>query len=165
MAEAKYKPRASRPRRAVKRIVRNGRYRFRFPLQTEAALAAFVKAAFSVTFPDKVVCPGHSTPWRAFCDAYFARHPVIVIKASRGFGGKSFLMATLAATEAITLAADVNILGGSGEQSKNVLSALQKLLFLDLRRKTASDGAIGGQSQNERHGGTVELELLHNGPF
>jgi hypothetical protein len=39
---------------------------------------------------------------------------------SRGFAGKSFLLATLGLTEAVTLKGDVNILGGSGLQSKRV---------------------------------------------
>jgi hypothetical protein len=57
------------------------------------------------------VCPGHSTPWRAFCDAYFARTPVQVWVASRGFGGKSFLLSLLGLVEALTLGADTNLLG------------------------------------------------------
>ena len=43
-----------------------------------------------------------------------------VWKASRGLGGKSYLLALLGLTEAATLKANVNILGGSGEQSENV---------------------------------------------
>ena len=50
-----------------------------------------------------------------------------VWKASRGLGGKSFLLSILACTEAATLAADVNILGGSGEQAKRVIEHMQKL--------------------------------------
>jgi hypothetical protein len=67
------------------------------------------------------VCANHTTPWRAFADAYFARYPVTVWHGSRGFAGKSFTLATLGLTEAVTLKADVNILGGSGAQSKRVL--------------------------------------------
>ena len=40
--------------------------------------------------------------------------------AARGFGGKTFMMAVLAFTEALTLRADVTLLGGSGEQSLRV---------------------------------------------
>lgn len=93
---------------------------FHLPILAEDTLRDFVRSAFGVTIPDVQVCPNHSTPWRAFCDAYFARSPVVVWKASRGFGGKSFLLALLGLTEAITLKADVNILGGSGEQSTRV---------------------------------------------
>ena len=39
---------------------------------------------------------------------------------SRGLAGKSFLLALLGLTEAVTLGASVNILGGSGEQAKRV---------------------------------------------
>lgn len=93
---------------------------FDLPPCTEAELRHFVKMAWGVKIPDVQVCPNHTTPWQAFADAYFARHRVTVWKASRGFGGKSFLLALLGLTEAVTLKADVNILGGSGEQSENV---------------------------------------------
>lgn len=73
-----------------------------------------------MTIPDIQVCPHHATPWKAFSDAYFARNPVSVWKASRGFGGKSFLLALLGLVEAVTLKIDVNVLGGSGEQSERV---------------------------------------------
>ncbi|MCP4712237.1 MAG: hypothetical protein GY869_26745 [Planctomycetes bacterium] len=92
------------------------------PITKEATLKQFIKVTWGVTIPDTQVCPNHSTPWQAFCDAYFARSSVSVWKASRGFGGKSYLLALLGLTEAVTLAADVNILGGSGQQSDNVLS-------------------------------------------
>ena len=48
-------------------------------------------------------------------------------KASRGFGGKSTLLATLALTEAITLQADVTVLGGSAQQSERVLEVMTHL--------------------------------------
>lgn len=47
-------------------------------------------------------------------------------QASRGFGGKSYLLALLGHIEADTLGAEVTILGGSGEQSTRVLEYLQK---------------------------------------
>lgn len=96
------------------------KHRFHLPIADEDSLREFVRVAWGVEIPDVQVCPNHSTPWRAFADAYFARHRVAVWKASRGFGGKSFLLALLGLTEAATLKADVNILGGSGEQSENV---------------------------------------------
>lgn len=95
-------------------------HRFHLPIADEDSLREFVRVAWGVEIPDVQVCPNHTTPWRAFADAYFARHRVTVWKASRGFGGKSFLLALLGLTEAVTLKADVNILGGSGEQSENV---------------------------------------------
>lgn len=47
-------------------------------------------------------------------------------EASRGFGGKSYLLALLSHIEADTLGAEVSLLGGSGEQSARVLEYLQK---------------------------------------
>ena len=66
-------------------------------------------------------------PAQAFCDAYFNRADVAVWKASRGFGGKSTLLALLALTEAITLQADVTVLGGSAQQSERVLEVMTRL--------------------------------------
>lgn len=96
------------------------RHEFRLPIVDESHLKQFIRLAWGIEIPDVQVCPHHSTPWRAFCDAYFAHNSVVVWKASRGFGGKSFLLSLLALTEAVTLKADVNVLGGSGEQSENV---------------------------------------------
>jgi len=96
-------------------------WEFKIPIATEEELRHFVLKAWGVTIPDVRVCPEHSTPWEAFCDAYFARSEIAVWKASRGLGGKSYLLAVLALTEAVTLKCDVNVLGGSGEQSGNVL--------------------------------------------
>jgi hypothetical protein len=84
------------------------------------ALDRFLYDRARVKLPNVRCCEGHRTPHEAFHHAYFAESPVIVVKASRGFGGKSFWLSTLAWTEALTLRADVNILGGSGEQSKRV---------------------------------------------
>jgi hypothetical protein len=68
----------------------------------------------------------NATPWEAFCYAYFGVGPTCIWTASRGFGGKSFMLALLALCEALTLRADVNVLGGSGVQSKRVLAAMSK---------------------------------------
>lgn len=97
------------------------------PPQSDEELKAYLWQAFGVRLPDKQVCPNHSTPFRAFADAYFARYGVTVWKASRGLGGKSYLLALLGHCEANVLAADVTILGGSGEQALRVIEYLQKL--------------------------------------
>jgi Intein splicing domain/LAGLIDADG-like domain len=47
------------------------------------------------------------------CDGY-------VVHNSRGFGGKSFMLALLATCEAVWLGAESSVLGGSGAQSTNV---------------------------------------------
>jgi hypothetical protein len=97
------------------------KYKFELPLTTEKDLKLFLDKVLHVQIPDRKICADHVAPWRAFCDAYFAKHDVSVWKASRGLGGKSFMLATLGLTEAVTLNADVNILGGSGQQSQRVL--------------------------------------------
>lgn len=102
------------------------RHDFTLPIRTEANLKLFLQYAFGVVIPDTQVCDTHSTPWRAFCDAYFATSPVSVWKASRGLGGKTFLLSLLTITEAITLKADVNLLGGSGEQSQRALEHFRR---------------------------------------
>lgn len=94
--------------------------------QTDDELRVFLAEKCAITIPDTQICATHTTPFRAFADAYFARHPVTVWKASRGFGGKSFILALLSHVEAATLGAEVACLGGSGEQSLNVMKYLQQ---------------------------------------
>lgn len=116
---------------------------FRLPIRTETDLRDYVTSAFGVTIPATQVCPEHSTPWRAFADAYFARHPVDVWIGSRGFGGKSYMLALLGLVEAQTLRIDVNVLGGSGEQSKRVHDYMHEFWNLPTapRQLLASDPA------------------------
>lgn len=102
-------------------------YEFTLPLRTEKELRLFVNKAFGIRIPNKTVCAGHVSPWRAFADAYFAKSEVSVWKASRGFGGKSHLLALLGLVEAATLKADVNILGGSGLQASRVLEYMGEM--------------------------------------
>jgi len=92
----------------------------------DAELKSFLWNEFQIRLPDTQVCENHVTPFRAFADAYFARSGVAVWKASRGFGGKSYLLALLSHCEASTLGAEVTCLGGSGEQSARILEYLQK---------------------------------------
>lgn len=109
-------------------IKQSGGRRVELPIKTEGELRAVVKAAFGVTIPD-VPCGRKSctsTPWRAFRDAYFCASPVAVWKASRGFGGKSFLLSLLGLMKGLTVGADVNILGGSGEQSRRILEHMDR---------------------------------------
>jgi hypothetical protein len=60
-------------------------------------------------------------PFDAFADAYLARLPIAIWFASRGFGGKSLTLVTLALAEATTPGANVRALGGSADQSENVV--------------------------------------------
>jgi hypothetical protein len=80
----------------------------------------FCQAVWGITIPRTQVCPNHVAPFTAFADAFFARHPVAVWYASRGFGGKTNLLSCLVNTEAVCLSADSSILGGSAAQSLNV---------------------------------------------
>jgi hypothetical protein len=130
---------------AMPAVIPPGTHRFNFPLKTERELRFYIACAFGIRIPDVQVCPDHSTPWRAFCDAYFARSPVQVWVASRGFGGKSFLLSLLGMVEALTLGADTNILGGSGEQSERVLEHMTTLM----QRKNAPRHAIDGDVKRE----------------
>jgi hypothetical protein len=102
-------------------------HKFHLPITTEDELREFVRLAFGVVIPDTQVCPHHTTPWRAFADAYFAKYPVTIWKGSRGFGGKSFALSVLGVTEAITLKASSSILGGSGAQSLRVHDHMRDL--------------------------------------
>ena len=70
----------------------------------------------------KCIEEGHVAPFTAFANAFFARDDIAIWHASRGLGGKSVTLATLALTEAVVLGAKVNLLGGSGEQSERVLN-------------------------------------------
>lgn len=66
------------------------------------------------------VCEQHCAPLDAYAAAFFAVEPRMVWWASRGYGGKTFMLAALVLAEAILLGADVTLLGGSLEQSLRV---------------------------------------------
>lgn len=98
-------------------------------IRTPDDLEAFIWNTFRLRISKSTACrdqgvPGHEhhcSPWDAFCYAYFATGPICLWKASRGFGGKSFMLSLLVTVEGITLKADVKVLGGSEDQSVNVL--------------------------------------------
>ena len=79
-----------------------------------------VRAAWGIKIPRVSVCEGHCAPFDAFSEAYFARTPIAIWKASRGFGGKTQTLSLLGMSELAFLGAFVTILGGSGEQSRRV---------------------------------------------
>lgn len=118
-------------------------------------LDRFLWDFFGVKLPDHACCPEHTPVRTAFHDAYFARSPVSVWKASRGFGGKSFTLALLGLTEALTLRADVNVLGGSGEQAKRVLGAMGKLWAMPAAPREFLRSDSGSQKQTLRWGNQV----------
>jgi hypothetical protein len=80
----------------------------------------FVATLWGFEIPRVNVCPNHSAPFDAFADAYFARSPVAVWKASRGLGGKSTMLGTLSITEAVSFGCHISVLGGSAAQSQRV---------------------------------------------
>lgn len=91
---------------------------------TDNELADFLADVLGVRLSRKAVKPGHAAPFDAFACAYFARAPVCVWLGARGLAGKTFALAALGWTEAVTLRANVSILGGSGDQSEKVLEYL-----------------------------------------
>lgn len=100
-----------------------------------------------VRLPDRPCCPEHTAPFQAFADAYFARAPIAVWVASRGFGGKSMMLATLALAEATALGAEVRVLGGSADQSENVVRYTDGMVELP----TFPDGLlVGGEGLGVR---------------
>ena len=98
----------------------------RFP-ETDAELWHFIKKLWGIEIPREQVCEDHCAPFDAFAEAYFARAPLSIWLASRGLGGKSFLLGTLALSEAVTLGVEVTVLGGSASQSLRVHECTQEL--------------------------------------
>lgn len=92
------------------------------PPETDDELRVALRDVVGISISDVQVCPHHVSPFRAFADAYFARYPVTVWKASRGLAGKSVMLAALSYLETMFLGASVNLLGGSGEQAERVHS-------------------------------------------
>lgn len=120
-----------------------------------ADLDAFLWDYFGVKLPTHSCCPEHTPVREAFHNAYFAQAPVAVWKASRGFGGKSFTLALLAIVEALTLRADVNVLGGSGEQAKRVLENSVKLWAHPNAPRDFLNGDPGSQKQTLKWGNRI----------
>jgi hypothetical protein len=123
---------------------------------TDDDLDQFLFDYFGIGLPHVKVCPGHSTPWDAFHEAYFGRAPVSVWKASRGFGGKTFTLGLLGIVEAITLRADVNVLGGSGVQSKRVLEHMANLWAYPNAPRWCLPGDAGAQVQKLKWGNRIQ---------
>lgn len=104
-----------------------------FRPQTDDQLRECLWQGLGIVIPDVPVCATrgphreHTTPFKVFADAFFARHSVIVAKASRGLGGKSRLMSVLGIAEAVFLGAEVSILGGSFEQAARILENMDQV--------------------------------------
>jgi hypothetical protein len=90
------------------------------PPRTDDELWHLVRALWGHTIPRTKVCPDHQAPFEAFSAGYFAKEPMTLIHGSRGLAGKSRLLSILGITKAAVLGSDVNILGGSLNQSNNI---------------------------------------------
>jgi len=123
---------------------------------TDDDLDMVLRDYLGVKLPHKKCCQLHQTPWDAVHDAFFARSVVAVWKASRGLGGKSFTLSALAMAEALFLRADVNILGGSGVQSKRVLEAVASMWAHPTAPKQCLKGEPGQQVQKLIWGNRIQ---------
>jgi len=90
------------------------------PPRTDDELWHLVRALWGHTIPRTKVCADHQAPFDAFATGYFEREPMTLIHGSRGLAGKSRLLSILGLTKAAVKGADVNILGGSLNQSNNI---------------------------------------------
>ena len=111
---------------AQRQVAAPAGYAFKLPIKNDGALKLYLKKMIGVEVPDVKCCPHHRTPYEALRNAFFGVDETAIWLASRALGGKSWELATLAWLYATAKGADVNILGGSGEQSKNELSHLGK---------------------------------------
>jgi hypothetical protein len=86
-------------------------------IKTDGQLHDYLSKQVGLKISDKSVCKNHCSPFEALADAFFARSVVAVWKASRGFGGKTVMLAGLTYAELNDLGANIALLGGSGEQA------------------------------------------------
>ncbi len=91
------------------------------PHGDDDALYEYIKNVWGVVLPRTSHCPNCTAPFKVFADAFFARYPMIILKASRG-SGKSVLLALLSLVEQVQLNQYVMILGASEVQSKVVFN-------------------------------------------
>jgi hypothetical protein len=97
--------------------------------QTDDELYWTVRAMWGVTIPRTKVCPDHVPPFEVFADAFFGRDGSIAFwHGSRGLSGKSYTLSVLGLTKAVLRGADVNLLGGSMNQSTNIHEAMRNAL-------------------------------------
>ena len=88
--------------------------------KNEEELWYLTQALWGHKIPRTKVCPDHDAPFDAFATAYFSREPQILIHGSRGLAGKSRTLSILGLTKAAILGSEVNIVGGSLNQSQNI---------------------------------------------
>lgn len=98
------------------------------PPQTDDELFWLIAALWGIKLPRVSVCPGHTSPFQAVADAYFARAPNFAVwYGSRG-SGKSLALAALGLTKTFVDELDCTILGGSMTQSMNVRAHMAAML-------------------------------------
>jgi len=105
----------------------HGRYALTRPPHNDDELYEVVKSLWGVVIPRDKHCPHHQAPFEAFSTAFFARAPQILVLGSRGLSGKSQMMSCLGITQAVIWGTDNNIVGGSENQSKNVLEHMDRM--------------------------------------
>lgn len=101
-------------------------YQLTRPPHGDDELYQVVQSFWGVTIPRGKYCPHHQAPFDAFATAFFAREPQVLCLGSRGLSGKSQLMSVLGITMGVIWGSDVNIVGGSENQSQNVLEHIRR---------------------------------------
>jgi len=101
-------------------------YQLTRPPHGDDELYQVVQSFWGVTIPRGKYCPHHQPPFDAFATAFFAREPQVLCLGSRGLSGKSQLMSVLGITMGVIWGTDVNIVGGSENQSQNVLEHIRR---------------------------------------
>ena len=105
----------------------SGRLSLTRPPRDDDELYELVKTLWGVTIPRDKHCPQHQSPFSAFAMAFFAREPQLLVKGSRGLSGKSQMMSALGITKGVVWGGDTNIVGGSEQQSLNVLAHMKRM--------------------------------------
>src|SRR5215831_9535500 len=88
-------------------------------------LNELVRHMWGLTNPRHKVCPEHDASFDTFSAAYVNKIRSVMMHGSRGLSGKSRLMSILGLTKAAVLGSDVNIVGGSLNQSINIHNTMR----------------------------------------
>lgn len=97
--------------------------------ETKAELWHWYATVLGIKFPTVQVCPDHIAPFDLVWAIYKRYFPVVVVKGSRGFSGKSWLLGSASIGTAILQGIHVNVLGGSAAQSLNVHEISQDIWY------------------------------------
>lgn len=134
-------------------------YRCFRPPQDDDELWWFVASVWGFDIPRKSVCEGHCAPFDAFADAFFARNETAIWIASRGFGGKSTLLALLGLTYAVCHGIEVSIVGGSGQQTERVHTTMKDSWELENAPRDLLNNNPAMMKTNMRNGGRIAALL------